>query len=208
MSNNYEAIAPYYDKLKSVVFGSTLDRASISHIDHISPDDSILIIGGGSGSVLEHIHANAIDFIDSSSKMIKLAQERKPLTDTHYHCMKFDTFPNTTIYDIVICNFFLDLFKEKELDEILLKIKQLLRPTGTLIVADFTPPQSLSHQVLETGMHWFFRWSTGLERSHFANLKQILINHGLTISSEKSFYRGFVKSWVFALEKQESNSPK
>ena len=83
MSNsvNYNRIAWFYDGLCSLVFGSDIKKAQIELLPFIPKNANILIIGGGTGWIIDEItktHSTglSITYIDVSAKMIQLSKKR------------------------------------------------------------------------------------------------------------------------------------
>ena len=55
MPNNYDAAAWFYDGLSRLVFGDALVRAQRFLVEHIAAESKLLIVGGGTGWILEEI---------------------------------------------------------------------------------------------------------------------------------------------------------
>jgi ubiquinone/menaquinone biosynthesis C-methylase UbiE len=55
MLNNYDRIARIYDKLSRMVFGKSIVRAQQSILPFITTPARMLIVGGGTGWILEEI---------------------------------------------------------------------------------------------------------------------------------------------------------
>ena len=55
MSNNFNTIAPVYDFLAKMVFGRSLERAQAAFLSDLETKvkAKVLIVGGGTGKVLE-----------------------------------------------------------------------------------------------------------------------------------------------------------
>ncbi|MES1218101.1 MAG: methyltransferase domain-containing protein, partial [Bacteroidota bacterium] len=81
MPDNYDKIAKYYDQLSRVVFGRTLIQAQKALLKFITPGTNILIIGGGTGIILEEISKIyssdlTITYVEISRNMIEIAEKR------------------------------------------------------------------------------------------------------------------------------------
>src|SRR4051812_29791885 len=81
MANNYDNIAPYYDHLNKLVLGKATIDAQNCLVPFIRENSRLLIVGGGTGKILEEIakqKANLqIVYVDSSGKMIAIAKKRR-----------------------------------------------------------------------------------------------------------------------------------
>ena len=69
-------------------------------------------------------------------------------------------------FDAVTCNFFLNIFTRPVMEQVLERAAALVRPGGTLLIADFAPPQG--HFLLRAVHRIFYKvsnviyWSVGL----------------------------------------------
>ena len=80
LERNYDSIALIYDRLARLVYGRSLVNAQLYLLDAIPAEAHVLIVGGGTGWVLEEItkrHPSglSIDYIDAASKMVALAKK-------------------------------------------------------------------------------------------------------------------------------------
>ena len=123
----FDLIAPYYDKLSRIVFGSTLEQAKISQFCNIKAGSTILFIGGGAGTSLKtllNLRKNlTIDYVEPSQKMIFLAKKKvSNFIDFRFHARAIEEFDGTG-YDIIITEFFFDLFEASKIQELIKLIK-------------------------------------------------------------------------------------
>ena len=86
MIPNYDKVAFFYDRLATLVFGNRLQEARIANLDYIRPRDRVLVVGGGSGQLLEHLDQAGlqchVDFVEVSAAMIHKAQMKVPANIT------------------------------------------------------------------------------------------------------------------------------
>lgn len=194
--NGYNRLAPFYDLLKKIVFGNALNEAAISHTPSEQNTAKILVVGGGTGYILDHLpKTSSVDFVDDSSKMILRARKRKHPTNVHFHCLSYFDFIPTSKYDTVYFNFFLDLFSEGEIMTLLNKVNKELKPNGRLIVTDFKP-------ITQQTRHWkklllrtvivFFKYTVKHKRSTIVNIKNTLQNADFQPQTSKDFFSGMV----------------
>src|SRR5690606_1189468 len=77
-----------------------------------------------------------------------------------------DNVPTDDFYDVVITNFFLDLFDETELQEVMKKLSQWLHPDGIWLFSDFNicekPVHAWWQRLLVRSMYWFFKMTCQL----------------------------------------------
>ena len=157
----YDLLAPVYGRLKKLVFGDKLRVASRSFLDTIEEGQSVLIIGGGDGELLEDLancgkHPNIV-YVDASEKMIEKAGRRAPEgLIIEYILAHYQHYNFTKSFDVIITPFFLDLFEGIELERIIDKATRNLKPKGIWLVADFQRTGKLRHLFLEKLMYLFF----------------------------------------------------
>src|SRR3954468_17972355 len=82
MKRSYDAIAGIYDILAGMFIGKSLRNAQIYLAQNIPTGAKVLIVGGGTGWILEEItriHSSGlqIDYLDKSANMILKAAKRK-----------------------------------------------------------------------------------------------------------------------------------
>lgn len=202
--NDFNAIAPVYDFLKRLVFGQSIFWAAASHLNLITENCRVLVLGGGTGYILPHIRAKQIDYVELSSKMLALAKERVCPSPITFYCQSFETFESTHSYDIVVCEFFLDLFDQHSLGMTLLKIKELLSPGGNLIVTDFEKGNRFWKISLSALMHLFFRLTANLQSRSLSSIHEVILKNGFICHKETLVFYDFIFSRAYASDKTSS----
>ena len=112
MKSNYKYIAWVYDWLAKLVFGSKLELAKQALLSEIPTGAKILIVGGGTGSIIEYLAALnkkiEIGFVEQSKYMMDYAKKRNSTgLDIKYYNQSIVDF-KLKGYDVVITNFFFD----------------------------------------------------------------------------------------------------
>lgn len=208
--NRFNSIAPFYDRLADVVFGGAIRKSQHCFIDHIPPRAKILIIGGGTGELLPPLFLHAGDaevwYIEASSEMIRRAASRI----SGKHCVHFihgtqNDIPDPVKFDVVITNFFLDVFSLPELHDVVAKIASHTSETGKWLVSDFVCVERW-HKVALTTMYWFFALTTGLKTKALPPWFEIISVRGFSKTSDKDFFNGFIKSACFNKSATENRS--
>ena len=150
MLNQYNKIAHLYTGLSQLVFGNQLLKIQQELITHLPTDGKLLILGGGNGKILPHIHQHAprltIEYVEASSTMIQLAKKTKPKDQkiTFHHK---DVRDYNQKHDYIFAGFFLDLFDEKEIEELILKFENNKSRT-TWYIADFQLNKRTKYRLL------------------------------------------------------------
>ncbi len=148
MTDKYKYIGPLYDFLSSIYGGEAIHdckRAMLTS-QHVKAGDRILIAGAGHGK--DAIRAAEIGadvtVVDISATMLKKLQagfDRHPgnlrVRVVHADILKFEEF-NT--YDMVIANFFLNVFYPDFMRRLLTHLVKCVRPGGAFVIGDFTYP--------------------------------------------------------------------
>lgn len=182
------------------MFGKTLDHAQKFPLDFIEPDVSVLILGGGSGELLNTLlqkHPTvSVDYIDLSPNMIELAKRKtgNPLS-VNFITGTEQNIPSRT-YTVVITNFYLDLFSDKRLNEVIDIIKPRLSDNVIWLATDFISEKTW-HRIFLKVMYVFFKIITRIEAGSLPDWQSALSHAGFREVKSKNFYGGFIKSSVY-----------
>lgn len=204
MKGSYDDVAPFYDRLSKFVFGSAVLRAHQYLINAIPADSAVLIIGGGSGFILEEIAKKCdgglqITYVDNSKKMIDLSAKRNAgnnrVTYINQSVSNID-FPQK--FDVVITPFFLDNFSEKSIKIIYNKIDSFLKPQGLWLFADFQLDKNVFWQKLMLQiMYLFFRIFCNIEASQLPDFGFHFRQYNYQLILKKTFYRNFIQAEIY-----------
>ena len=152
MLNQYNKIAYLYASLSRIVFGNSLSKIQEDLIRYLPKEGKLLILGGGNGKILPHIYQHAprltIEYVEASSTMIQLAKKTKPKDQkiTFHHK---DVCDYNQKHDYIFAGFFLDLFDEKEIEELILKFENNKSRT-TWYIADFQINKNIRHRLFRS----------------------------------------------------------
>lgn len=204
---NYNYIAPFYDMLCHLVFGQRVKNAQIASLKFIPYDSDILIVGGGTGWILEEIskiHQSglSITYVDVSSKMISLSKNR----DSSCNEVSFinASIENTDLqnkkYGVIITPFLFDSFQQATLHCIFNKLDESLIHNGLWLYTDFYLTQkSKWWQVsLIKVMYFVFRMLCGIEASQLPDVAVCFSSYSRI--KEKTFCNDFISMQVFRKE--------
>ena len=191
--NDFDGIAWCYDALKKLVFGDTLDEAASHYIPGIPVGSNVLIIGGGTGRLLNDFPEEVqITYIEKSGKMLKYARKRSS-GEIDFQHIDFLDYQPTHSFNFVVCPFFLDLFNPKLLNEVIKKIQNTLHPGGQLLVTDFSYRQSL----LISLMYKVFNVVSKISGGKILPIQNLLINSGFQLIESTTYLNGLVFSSRF-----------
>jgi tRNA (cmo5U34)-methyltransferase len=200
--DRFNIIAGLYDKLARVVFGETIVAAQLFYLPKISDCKNVLIIGGGTGlvalRVLEMYPQTKVTYVEASGKMIGLTQDKvNYFSDriTFIHGTE-KSIPPSNFYDGVITHFFLDLFPDKELTEVIATIKKSTH--GAIwLVTDFENDGKKWQRLLLWTMYRFFRITARIQAKWLPGWRTALREAGILELENTRFYSGFIVAGLF-----------
>ncbi len=202
--SDFKYISFFYDPLARLVFGNNLANAKKQFIDRVKPGSVILIFGGGTGDILNDMLSEisncTIDFIEPSSGMIRMA--KKKLHPEYTHRVNFIhgnqiCIPNNMQYDAVAVFFVLDVFKQQEALVVSIQLNASLKKDGIWLFADFFPALNYFQKWMMRIMYLFFKVTTGISASRLPEYESIFTQNRLTLTHEKYFLNGWVRSKVY-----------
>jgi SAM-dependent methyltransferase len=179
---NYNRIAWLYDNLSFIIFGKKQELAKREYLDRIPDKAKVLVVGGGTGSVLAYLSALnkqlQVDFIEPSAKMMRKAKLREAtgLQVDYYQTFvqKFDKCG----YQIIITNFFFDNFSQHDGLILLNHLKPKLDPKGILIFSDFINSSFFWDKIVARTMFIFFRITINLTIRSYPSYSKIFFTSG------------------------------
>lgn len=206
--SNFNRVSWVYDLLVRIVFGKTLRDAQAHYLKRISNHSKILVIGGGTGIILEDLFKLCpdvhVDFIEASSSMIRIAKKKvKPNWSIQFiHQTDTSKLPAEN-YDYIIAGFFLDVFTEKQLNVVIQDLKNSLKSDGKLHVTDFHTDMYdwWWSRVLLKSMFIFFRLSVQLESKKLLSFTDFLNAGGFSEKAQGRHYHSLVWTSVWAINK-------
>ena len=201
-SNDFDKVAPFYDRLARLIFRKSIKKAQMEYLHLIKPASKILILGGGTGWILKEIIDRQpeveITYVEKSTRMVELAKTACPNCNIEFVNLAFEEWQTEEKFDFIMCNFFLDVFQSQKLkDQIIPKIKSLIAENGGLLVADFQVNQSIWQKLLLWAMHRFFGLFSNMESQKLINLNELLISNRLKETSASYFFKGMIFSGVY-----------
>jgi ubiquinone/menaquinone biosynthesis C-methylase UbiE len=202
--NRFDWIADRYDALAQFIFGQAINDSQLSFLGDIAPDARILVVGGGTGNMLEPLltvnGTCEICYVEASARMISIAREKidpSLMTRVHFLHGTHQTLSAGRKFDVIITNFFLDMYPSERLAEICNGLYPKLKEEGVWFVADFIQTGKFWHQLLLWLMYRFFSLTDSIEAVKLPAWERLLSNTGLSEIKSVLFYKGFIKSAVF-----------
>ena len=200
MQDRYKHIGPLYDFLSNLYSGKSIQDCKTAMLDanNVQPGDRILIAGVGHGrDALRAAQLGAdVTVVDLSETMLRkfrelIASEAPELSvrTLHDDIMNIDE-PES--YDMVVANFFLNVFNEPKMVEVLEHLISLGKPGSRMVVGDFIYPTGNILARFFKKAYWytaaFVFWVFTNNAVHQVyNYPQLLENLGLEVRDKKRF---------------------
>lgn len=206
MPKGYDRISRYYDSLAGIIFGRAIKHAQAQGLSAIMPDSKVLIVGGGTGYVLEAIDslrlANIhVDYIDPSKGMISQAAKRRHENlSVRFLNVPIEAAKLDEAYDVVITQFFLDSFEGAALKDVFQLLNGHLKKDGYWVVADFkigSGWNQLWQRPLTALMYLFFRLTVGIKAGKLEDYSVLFSNHDYQLMRSKTFFMSFIFSSTY-----------
>ncbi|AZI24326.1 methyltransferase domain-containing protein [Pedobacter sp. G11] len=206
MINNYDKIANYYDSLSRLVFGKSQLNAQINQLKNITKNSSILIVGGGTGWILEEIgkrHPSGlkITYVEISAKMLKLSKDRDyGANSVLFIHSSIEDFNLEDHFNIILTPFLFDNFAQERCHLVFQKLDVRLNKDGLWFLVDFTTqPKSGKwwKKLFLKVMYKFFGLISDVEASNLVDMSPYFNDAGYKIIEERSYYGQFIKALIY-----------
>jgi ubiquinone/menaquinone biosynthesis C-methylase UbiE len=142
----YGRVAAIYDELADLYSIGRIGMSKRFALEVISPGDDVLFAGVGRGA--EAIEAAAlggrVHAVDLSPEMLRRFSEQVDHAGLEAIARVEDVSLHdpSEPYDVVVANYFLNLFDAKHAGEMLEVLVRCLGPGGRLVIADFECPSN------------------------------------------------------------------
>jgi len=205
MSANYNNSAWFYDRLSRMVYGRALINAQVYLLRFISPGSAVLIVGGGTGWVLEEltrIHTGElkITYVEVAADMMSLSKKRN--IGTNQVIFINDAIENVTLkadFDVIITPFLFDNFTSDTLQKVFNHIHTLLlKPDGKWLNADFQLTGKWWQNVLLKSMFLFFKMLCNIEASQLPDIERQFKAYDYKAIEQQTFFGDFVVATVYS----------
>ena len=200
-NSGFDFIAPVYDWMARLVFGKAITESQTIFLNRIPAGAEILILGGGTGWLLEKISEQnkscKILYVDASAKMIKKSKLRKTQDEVQFVQGVLQDIPEQRRFDVIVTNFYLDLFSDSNLKIVIEQIHAHTKPSSQWLVADFIDTVWW-HRMMLRVMYVFFRVVAGIDGSQLPVWGNALQAQGWAKAAEQLHFRGFINTsfWV------------
>lgn len=195
----FDGVAWCYDPLARLVFGREMVDSQTHYLGSIPPGSSVLILGGGTGWIVDELLERSPDcsvwYIEASRKMLQKARRRGKSGRVHFIHGSWQDLPARQ-FDVVVTNYFLDLFTSKTLGKMIPVIAGSLHSDGLWLATDFTG-DSKWHRIMLRAMYWFFGLACEIEAKSLPAWEEAMTNAGFRQVANRRSFGGFMKSVLF-----------
>jgi len=203
MAANYNNSAWFYDGLARLVYGKALVNAQVYLLKHIPENAKILIVGGGTGWILDeltriHPAGLQITYVEIAPNM--MAQSKKRNVGNNQVTFINDAIENADLpadFDIALTPFLLDNFTEENLSKVFSSIAVLLKPNALWLNTSFQLTGKWWQQVLLKTMFVFFKVTCGIEASKLPEIDKCFEEEYFKLIEQESFFGEFIGARVY-----------
>lgn len=202
----YNRLASSYVWLERVAFGRALIKARLALLAELNGAKSILVLGEGDGrflaSLLEHLPHAQIVVIEQSPKMIARAKKRlTSLKRVRFVCADALTVSLDESFDVIVTCFFLDLFDDAQIAQLMQRVIPYLKLSGFWYYADFVVPRASLEKIYALLylklMFWFFAWQTSFKQTQLVNPHSFFLATGFTLKLERRSHFNFLTTRLY-----------
>jgi hypothetical protein len=203
MAANYNNSAWFYDKLARLVYGSELVDAQVYLLKFVPPNSNVLIVGGGTGWILEElskIHSSGLNITYVEVAPAMMARSHKRNVAGNKLIFINDAVENVNLptkFDVVITPFLFDNFKEKSLVAIFDHIGGMLNEKAIWLTVSFQLTGKWWQRVMLQSMFVFFKLICGIEASRLPAIGACFERKVYKLVGEKNFFKDFIGARVY-----------
>lgn len=160
MKDGYWLVGFQYEVTGTLYSMGRIPKCKVAMLQHLKPGDKVLIAGVGHGT--EGIEASKlgahVTAVDLSKTMLDHFQRRidkhnPPTPITLVHDDIFNV-KDVEKYDMVIANFFLNVFPEQPVKKVANHLASMVKPGGYFVVGDFMLPEKGWRGLLQK-LNWY-----------------------------------------------------
>jgi ubiquinone/menaquinone biosynthesis C-methylase UbiE len=203
MAANYNNSAWFYDKLSRIIYGKALVRSQVYLLPFIPANSKILLIGGGTGWILEEIAkiqpaGLKITYVEVAANMIGRSRKRDAGDNgVIFINQAVEDVPLANNFDVVITPFLFDNFTEENLQKIFSHIHDSLKPGGRWLNIDFRLTGKWWQKALLKSMLLFFRLVCSIEAKKLPDIERCFEENYYKVIEQKSFFSDFILSTAY-----------
>ena len=203
MAASFNNSARFYDSLSSLVYGRAIVNTQLYLLGYMQPNSKLLIVGGGSGWILDEITklyptGLSITYVEVAPAMMALSQRRN--TGSNNVVFINDAIENVALppdFDAALTPFLFDNFTAETLQIVFNKIDSLLKPGALWLNCDFQLTGKWWQALLLKSMFLFFRTIDKIEASELPQIEACFNRNDYSKINERTFFGDFMVARVY-----------
>lgn len=198
---SFDLLAPHYRWVEALCAAGQLQRCRTALLAVIATPQRVLVYGEGNGRFLVELCRRfpeaRVTVVEASGVMIDFARarlRREGLAGAQVEFIHADALtwqPPAATYDLIVTCFFLDCFREDQLQKLLPAIASAAAFEAQWLIADFQIPRKglrrLCSRVIVGLLYAFFRRATGLSAHELVDAAPYLSAAGFTRGDRREF---------------------
>jgi ubiquinone/menaquinone biosynthesis C-methylase UbiE len=163
---SYDRLAKLYGAAAHLYSGGKIRALKAAQIGELQPGQKILYAGVGDGedAVLAANRQVSLTLLDLSQGMLDMAEGKFQAVDAdgslELICSDVLKHERPGHYDVVVANFFLNVFTEPMMEAVLSHLATMLKPGGKLLIGDFSYPRGwLAVRAMQRGYYYLSMFS-------------------------------------------------
>ncbi|MBS7566143.1 class I SAM-dependent methyltransferase [Mucilaginibacter sp. Bleaf8] len=203
MAANYDRTAWFYDRLSHLVFGKSQVNAQNHFLHLIKPNSRILIVGGGTGQILEALtqhYSSGLDitYVEISAKMMLLSRKRN-IGGNRVSFVTDDigNVKNAISYDVIITAFLFDNFTDEALRKTFGQLHNQLQPNGLWLNTDFELTGPFWQRLMLKTMYRFFKLLQAVEVNKLPQTDAVFKQYQYSLTAQQHFYGKFISAKAY-----------
>lgn len=207
--NDFDLVAPIYDRLAALVYGGKIKHAQTALLPQLQGVNNALVLGGGTGWFLHELLAQTpvrrVLYVEKSRPM--LDRSRRLIARTNPEWLERVEFLHGTDesvtaahgpFDLLVTNFFLDLFSEANCADMIERLYPHLKAGGRWLFVDFHLPDGgwrrAAAWALFRVMYTFFVVTSKIESRMPPDYGRTFDRLGLVKTIEQPFYATMIRA--------------
>lgn len=202
MKRNYDTIAYIYDRFAALVFGAAQVDAQAYLLTAIPRGARLLIIGGGTGRILEDLarqyNSLSITYIDASAKMIAQSRLRNMGGNTvELICGDVAEVLPQKNFDVIFTPFLFDNFTQQQAEQVGSMVYDRVCEGGLWLYCDFRKTEVWWQSILLRTMYLFFRAVCGIRATRLPDVSAVFTAERYSEAGRAYFCKGFIESVIY-----------
>src|SRR5215510_11788534 len=156
----YDRLSSLYDALSHLYSGGKIRALKAAQSAEMRPGDKILYAGVGTGEEAALMARSdvKVTILDISPLMLELAVERfqaAGVQGVENICCDVRDHGRNAFYDVVVSNFFLNIFSESTMKEMMGHLAMMTKRGGKMLIGDYSFPHGYWPQRALQRMYYF-----------------------------------------------------